>query len=91
MEFTHFGGRDLITSAHLLSLAVHPADGKPAVPWGISGLQDPDVEEGQGILSPAEFGFLAGAIGRQVWATLELALGLSLDRAANELFYASLL
>lgn len=38
-----------------------------------------------------EFDFLAGAIGRQVWATLELALGLSLDRAANELFYASLL
>lgn len=46
---------------------------------------------GTRILPPVESGFLAGAIGRQVWATLELALGLSLDRAANELFYASLL
>lgn len=47
--------------------------------------------KGTRILILKEFGFLAVAIGRQVWMTLELALGLSLDRAANELFYASLL
>lgn len=41
-------GEGSTASAYLFTLAVHPAALKPMIPWRKLGLQDPNVEKGQG-------------------------------------------
>lgn len=94
VKHSHLGGGSYSTRAFLLLLSPLLCALLPSylrVPQGILGVVASRCTSGTRILPSVEFGFLAGTIGRQVWATLELALGLLLDRAANELFYASLL
>lgn len=88
--FQNCSGSCIFAPASFLTI-LSPAV-KPAVHRGIFWtLQQPDVEMGKGFFSPVDSCLFGRHYTQTGVATLELALGLSLDRVANELFYASLL